>query len=94
MALSDRMRGTVESVMPKIIIQVTQRSSINPPIDFGTAENWLIRKELVDFFKQSIAEELVEQVGSKYNSFYTEYGKPNTSHRIYHTRRASLATHE
>jgi len=62
MALSKRMQGTVESVMPKILTQVTQRSSSNPPIDFGTAENWLIRKELVVFFRDSIAKDLVEQV--------------------------------
>ncbi|KAH9864491.1 hypothetical protein J1614_010425 [Plenodomus biglobosus] len=60
MALSNRMRGTIESIMPKILTQITQRSSSNPPIDFGTAENWLIRKELVDFFKDNIATELVE----------------------------------
>jgi hypothetical protein len=62
MALSKRMQRTVENVMPKVLTQVTQRSSSNPPIDFGTAENWLIRQELVDFFKESIAKHLVKQV--------------------------------
>ncbi|KAF1362624.1 PLP-dependent transferase [Lizonia empirigonia] len=61
MALSDRMRSTVESIMPKIATQVAQRSSSNPPIDFSTAENWLIRSELVEFFKDTLARDLTEQ---------------------------------
>ncbi|KAK7516254.1 pyridoxal phosphate-dependent transferase [Phyllosticta citriasiana] len=74
MALSERMNGTVESVMPKIAIQVAQRSSSNPPIDFGTAENWLIRSELVDFFKDAISKRLNKQVLSYQRGFA---GDPN-----------------
>ncbi|KAK8157459.1 pyridoxal phosphate-dependent transferase [Phyllosticta citrichinensis] len=74
MALSERMRGTVESIMPKIATQVAQRSSSNPPIDFGTAENWLIRSELVDFFKDAISKRLVKQDLSYQRGFV---GDPN-----------------
>ncbi|KAK7530980.1 pyridoxal phosphate-dependent transferase [Phyllosticta citribraziliensis] len=74
MALSERMRGTVESVMPKIATQVAQRSSSNPPIDFSTAENWLIRPELVEFFKDAIGKRLVKQDLSYQKGFA---GDPN-----------------
>ncbi|OJD30970.1 1-aminocyclopropane-1-carboxylate synthase [Diplodia corticola] len=74
MALSERMRDTVESIVPKIATQVAQRSSSNPPVDLGTAENWLIRSELVDFFKDAISKNLVEQDLSYQKGFA---GDPN-----------------
>jgi histidinol-phosphate/aromatic aminotransferase/cobyric acid decarboxylase-like protein len=64
MALSERMCSTVESVMPKIATQLAHRNSSNPPIDFSTAENWLIRPELVEFIKTAVAKELDEHVSS------------------------------
>ena len=91
MALSDRMRSTVESVMPKIATQVAQRSSSNPPIDFGTAENWLIRPELVEFFKNRISQELVEQVGNNIHlHWYEESMMVDDWDRTFHIRRAFL----
>ena len=62
MSLSHRMKENVEIIMPKIASQVAQRSSNSPPIDLGTAENWLIRTELVGLFAKSISKALAEQV--------------------------------
>ena len=50
--------------MPKIEIQVAQRSSKIPFIDMGTAENWLIREEIMKFSVRAIAEEMTVEVGN------------------------------
>ncbi|OJJ45953.1 hypothetical protein ASPZODRAFT_26546 [Penicilliopsis zonata CBS 506.65] len=56
--LSNRMQKNVDSFMPKIAVQVAQRSADVPPIDLGTAENRLIRHEMVEIIKQAIQDNL------------------------------------
>ena len=61
------MRGlsNVASIMPKIAGAVKDRSSLqidsNPNIDLSTAENWLLRPELIQICKDAIANSLCAQ---------------------------------
>ncbi|KAJ5427440.1 PLP-dependent transferase [Penicillium cf. griseofulvum] len=56
--------------MPKIQDTVTERArSDNPNIDLSTAENWLIRDELVELCKSSIQETLSSRHLSYPNGF-------------------------
>lgn len=61
--LSARGRSNVELIMPMIskLIAEKQRSQ-DITIDLSTAENWLIRNELIDIFKAAIAENLIPRV--------------------------------
>lgn len=64
MALSSRGRNNVDNLMPKIAamvaIKTEQRST--PVVDLGTAENWLMRQELVALFKTKLFERLCDDV--------------------------------
>jgi hypothetical protein len=61
--LSERGYSNVEAIMPKIKDAVDQRKlKTNTNIDLSTAENWLIRPELTELCKTSIAENLAEIV--------------------------------
>lgn len=64
MSLSNRVSEDLRILMPKIEIQVAQRSSKIPFIDMGTAENWLIREEIMKFSVRAIAEEMTVEVGN------------------------------
>jgi hypothetical protein len=52
--LSNRGWSNVEAIMPKIKGALEQRMKQN----LSTAENWLIREELVDICKGAIADRL------------------------------------
>jgi len=62
MSLSDRVSELVKELMPKIAVQIAQRSSAEPFIDMGTAENWLIREEVIRFFYYSIRNHISVEV--------------------------------
>lgn len=62
--MSRRGWANIEVIMPKIKHGVEQRTAPhNDMIDLSTAENWLIRSELIEICKSSITQELVPQVG-------------------------------
>lgn len=61
--LSERGWATVEGILPKIKDTVAERSKkVNTNIDLSTAENWLIRPELVNICKDAIDENLSPKV--------------------------------
>lgn len=64
--LSQRGWNNVEGIMPKIRAAVQERKVTNSAnIDLSTAENWLIRPELIDICKESIAQNLEPRVSNK-----------------------------
>ena len=57
--LSKRGWSNVEAIMPKIKGALEQRSMPkNPNIDLSTAENWLVRPELIQLSKNAISTDL------------------------------------
>ncbi|OQE22438.1 hypothetical protein PENSTE_c010G05181 [Penicillium steckii] len=53
--LSVRSSEVVGAIMPRIRDAVVERTrQDNPNIDLSTAENWLIRKELIDLYQENI----------------------------------------
>ncbi|KAI1778792.1 1-aminocyclopropane-1-carboxylate synthase [Hypoxylon cercidicola] len=57
--MSKRGWNNVEAIMPKIRGAVAERKiTNNAKIDLSTAENWLIRSELIDICKESIVQRL------------------------------------
>jgi hypothetical protein len=63
--ISVRSHAVVEAIMPKIKDAVAERTRAdNPNIDLSTAENWLIRDELIDICKSSIQADLTTNVRS------------------------------
>jgi hypothetical protein len=61
--MSKRGFSNVESIMPKINAQVAERMKTkNSNIDLSTAENCLIRPEVVEVYKKSIHEGLSSNV--------------------------------
>ncbi|PGH15386.1 hypothetical protein AJ80_05570 [Polytolypa hystricis UAMH7299] len=64
--LSKRSSEVVESIMPKISAAVAERTKRdNPNIDLSTAENWLLRQELMELFKDGLNQEF----GSRHFSY-------------------------
>jgi hypothetical protein len=62
-AFSDRGRSNIEAIMPKIKAAVEERESkMSSKIDLSTAENWLIRPELMELCKEAINEDLTAAV--------------------------------
>lgn len=63
--LSVRSSEVVEAIMPCIRDAVVERTrQDNPNIDLSTAENWLIRKELIEMYQESIQRgDLAARVG-------------------------------
>ena len=60
--LSKRAWANVEDIMPKIAAAVQERVKVdNPSIDLSTAENWLIRDEVVAMCKEAVVERLSAQ---------------------------------
>ena len=90
--LSKRAWGNVEDIMPRINAAVQERIRVdNPNIDLSTAENWLIRDEVIAIFKEAIAERLSAQdlsyprafagfpeVLAAFASFFNSYFEPHT----------------
>ena len=61
--VSTRMSTVIAAVMPKIAVTVANRtSSATPNIDLATAENWLVRDELVTLFMEAVAKNLDPKV--------------------------------
>jgi hypothetical protein len=61
--LSKRGWATVEGIMPKIKDAVAEKSKkVNTNIDLSTAENWLLRPELVALCKDAVAQDLSARV--------------------------------
>jgi spore cortex formation protein SpoVR/YcgB (stage V sporulation) len=61
--MSRRGYSNVEAIMPKISAQVAERTKkINFHIDLSTAENCLIRPEIVQIYKTAIQEDLCSSV--------------------------------
>jgi C4-type Zn-finger protein len=62
--LSKRGWATVEGILPKIKDTVAERTKKqNTNIDLSTAENWLLRPELIDICKDAINQDLSSRVG-------------------------------
>ncbi|KAI1176305.1 1-aminocyclopropane-1-carboxylate synthase 7 [Nemania sp. FL0916] len=92
MGLSSRGAGNVDSVLPSISAAIDERAKkANTNIDLGTAENWLIRDELIAICKKSINDDLTDKHLSYPDgfagdtamleasaSFFNEYFKPAT----------------
>ena len=65
-ALSVRMRSSVDFVLPKIAASIAERTSTGPAkIDLATAENWLLRPELIALCNDAMAQKLTEEVGKR-----------------------------
>jgi hypothetical protein len=61
--LSERGWSNVEAIMPKIQGAVSDRmSKTTSNIDLSTAENWLLRPELVKICRNAIMEKFTEKV--------------------------------
>jgi gliotoxin/aspirochlorine biosynthesis aminotransferase len=61
--LSKRGWATVEGIMPKINDAVAEKlKKVNTNIDLSTAENWLLRPELVALCKDAVAQDLSARV--------------------------------
>lgn len=65
--LSKRGGANVEAVWPRISKAVAERENTktepqNAPIDLGTSENWLIRDELIELFKEAVNDGLSDRV--------------------------------
>ncbi len=62
-ALSKRRFSNIKAIMPKISGQVDERKKVNNPnIDLSTAENWLLRPELIELCKQAIQDGFTAKV--------------------------------
>lgn len=72
--LSSRGAANVEAIWPRISKAVTDREKKeeHPPIDMGTSENWLIRKELIAHYKESVNIGLTDRVGPPSSIFKLE----------------------
>jgi hypothetical protein len=61
--LSTRMHNSVASMLPQIAATVAERTSKSPPkIDLATAENWLLRPELLELCKDAFVAKLTASV--------------------------------
>lgn len=59
--LSARGTANVAAIFPKISNAVAEREE-NPCIDMGTSENWLLRNELVQFYKRAVEDSFSARV--------------------------------
>ena len=61
--VSTRMSTVIAAVMPKIAVTVANKTSTaTPNIDLATAENWLVRDELITLFMEAVAKNLNHRV--------------------------------
>lgn len=62
--LSGRGFANVEAILPKISAQVAERTKTSDfKIDLATAENCLIRAEVIEIYKNAIQGGLISSVG-------------------------------
>lgn len=62
--LSSRMQKMASAILPKIAATIAERTSAVRKIDLATAENWLLRPEIVEICKNAIQENLTEAVST------------------------------
>lgn len=63
--LSQRSKAVVNDIMPKISAAVADRTRVdNPNIDLSTAENWLLRDELIEICKEAVSKDMTTKVCS------------------------------
>jgi hypothetical protein len=63
MTLSRRAHASIDDIMPRIRGVVADRSATqNANIDLSTAENWLLRPQLVEMCKDAISQHLTTKV--------------------------------
>jgi len=63
--LSRRMNKSVASMLPHIAATIAERTSKAPAkIDLATAENWLLRPELLEICKDAFVEKLTASVSA------------------------------
>jgi hypothetical protein len=62
--LSSRMQKPATAILPKIAATIAERTSARTSrkLDLSTAENWLIRPELVEIYKDAIQNQLTVAV--------------------------------
>ena len=96
--LSARGWANVGEIMPKISAAVKERVlQDNPSIDLASAENWLIRQELLDICKDAISSKLCAQdlsyprafagfpeVLEAFASFFNSYFHPHLPVEVAH----------
>ncbi len=69
--MSERGWSNVAGIMPRIAAAVEERTrQDNPNIDLSTAENWLIRPELIELCKNAISSNLSAQVRERKRVFF------------------------
>ena len=69
--LSQRMSYTVAALLLKVSATIAERKFSTPcNIDLATAENWLIRPELVNLCKDAVAQSLEVDVSSIFPPFF------------------------
>ena len=107
--LSGRMSGNVETIMPKIMGTLSERTADirqkPAAIDLATAENHLLRQELVELCRDAIAEKLIPEAFSyprgfggdpalleATSSFMNNYFKPHLPVEPNHVVTAAGAT--
>ncbi|QYS97979.1 hypothetical protein H0G86_005180 [Trichoderma simmonsii] len=68
--LSQRSKAVVDDIMPKISAAVADRTRVdNPNIDLSTAENWLLRDELIEICKEAVSKDMTTKHFSYPNGF-------------------------
>lgn len=61
--LSERGAGNVDAILPRISSALKERTNPSAPrIDLSTAENWLLREEIIQATKDGIQKELKPHV--------------------------------
>jgi hypothetical protein len=78
--LSKRGAANVDAILPSISAALLERTKPTAPrIDLSTAENWLMRNEIIEMTKDAIAQELKPHVCCDIPS----------NHRLSNTRHAA-----
>ena len=71
--LSNRMRKTLKTLGSRPLSVAQQPNDVSTTIDLSTAQNQVIRPELLEFFKSVVEDKITEQV-SMYTVLSTAYG--------------------
>jgi hypothetical protein len=70
--LSSRMQKPASAILPKIAATIAERTSARTSrkLDLSTAENWLIRPELVEIYKDAIQNQLTVAVCTSITPYF------------------------